>query len=119
MIVRVFFMIVNRSFAKVVSVLFFFEFVFLFAGTLMAVSPGFQFSENPLFRLVGLFLCFMVAAVFYSFISEDEETINGQDKGNFLIKGKLEYTRIVPIIIVVGIFIAFSSFIILSSYGMI
>lgn len=110
-------MIVNRSFAKVVSVLFFLEFAFLFAISVMILNPGFQFSENLIIRFAGLFFCFMVSAIFYSFISEDEETINGQDKGNFLIKEKIEYKRLIPIIIVVGLFIAFILFIILRSYG--
>lgn len=112
-------MIVNRSFAKVVSVLFFLEFASLFAIATMIINPGFQFSQNPLIRFAGLFFCLLVTAIFYSFISEDEETIKGKDQGNFLIKEEMEYKRLIPIIIVVGIFIAFILFLILRPYGII
>ena len=112
-------MIVNRSFAKIVSVLFFFEFAALFAAIAMTISPGFHFTENPIIRFLGLLFCFIIAGIFYSFISEDEKTINGQDKGNFIIKEKIEYKRLIPIIFIVGIFIAFILFIILRSYGII
>ena len=112
-------MIVNRSFAKVVSVLFFFEFMAIFVGVIMTLIPGIHFTEHPIIRLVGMLFCVVVALIFYSFISEDEETINGEDKGNFLIKEKIEYKRLIPMIIVVGIFVAFILFILLKSYGMI
>ena len=112
-------MIVNRSFAKVVSVLFFLEFASLFAIATMIINPGFQFSQNPLIRFAGLIFCLLVTAIFYSFISEDEETIKGKEQGNFLIKEEMEYKTLIPIIIVVGIFIAFILFLILRPYGII
>jgi hypothetical protein len=112
-------MIVNHSFAKIVSVLFFFEFAAILVAIIMTISPGFHFTENPIIRFLGLLFCFIVAGIFYSFISEDEDTINGKDKGNFIIKEKIEYKRLIPIIIVVGIFVAFILFILLRSYGMV
>ena len=96
-------MIVNRNFAKLLALFFFIQFGVLIMAITMSIDSNFSFSENPILRFVVLLICIFATSIFYGFIAEDEKTINGQDKGNFLIKGDLEYARLIPIIIVFGI----------------
>ena len=93
-------MIVNRNFAKVVSALFFLEFSFLLAFGIIHFFPDYSFMKTHLFRIIAFIVIAVLSSFFYGYISEDYETINGEDKGNFLIKGEIEYNRLIPIVIV-------------------
>lgn len=96
-------MIVNRNFAKFLSVIFAFEFMG-FSGYIMDFFiPGFQAAGHSLFRLAYLILLFFVSYSYFAIISLDDET--GEDKGWFLIKGEMDYLILFLIIIVLGIFL--------------
>ncbi|KAF5076438.1 hypothetical protein [Methanobacterium aggregans] len=48
--------------------------VFISTGTVIALSVGYigQSPENPLIRLIGLFICFVLASMVYNLIKVDK-----------------------------------------------
>ncbi|MDO5843063.1 MAG: hypothetical protein Q4Q24_07340 [Methanobrevibacter ruminantium] len=110
-------MVVNRVFAKFCGVCFFVELLMLLSTVLGLL--GFHGAGNPILRLIVLGLCFLGASVFYGFISVDKEVSDekGCDKGWFLVKGDLEYWKLLLIIIVSGFFIIFLLLVILAVMG--
>ena len=100
-------MIINRSVCKLIAVIFFFELVAVIGYVIMFFNPGFHFSGNQLIRMSVLLGSFFITALFYNYIAADSEIVKGKDKGMFLIKGKIDYLKLIIIIIVVGAFLWF------------
>lgn len=98
-------MIINRSVCKLVAVIFFLELVAVIGYVIMYLIPGFQFTGNQLIRMSVLLGSFFITALFYNYIAADSEIVKGEDKGMFLIKGKIDYLKLIIILIVVGAFL--------------
>ena len=110
-------MIINRSVCKLVAVIFFLELVAVIGYVIMYLIPGFQFTGNQLIRMSVLLGSFFITALFYNYIAADSEIVKGKDKGMFLIKGKIDYLKLIIILIVVGAFLWFVIRLVLSIYG--
>ena len=110
-------MIINRSVCKLVAVIFFLELVAVIGYVIMYLIPGFQFTGNQLIRMSVLLGSFFITALFYNYIAADSEIVKGKDKGMFLIKGKIDYLKLIIIIMVVGAFLWFVIRLVLSIYG--
>lgn len=102
-------MIVNRNFAKFLSILFALEFTGFAGYTMDFFIPGFHASGHSLFRFVFLMILFFVTICYFSIISLESEISEktGEDKGWFLIKGEIDYFILFLVIIVFGIFLIF------------
>lgn len=102
-------MIVNRNFAKFLGVIFALEFLILITFILEFFIPDFHFSNNYIVRIVFLFIIIFMGVVFYSYISLESEISEKtkEDRGFFLIKGEIEYIKLIAIIIVFAIFLYF------------
>jgi len=62
------FMVLRNFFAAVAAVV-----VFIGTGTFIALSVGYigQSPGNPIIRIIGLFICFVLASVVYNLIKVD------------------------------------------------
>ena len=96
-------MIVNRNFAKFLSVIFACEFTALSCYVL------------------DFFILFFVSISYFSIISleSDISEKTGEDKGWFLIKGEIDYFILSLIVIVFGLFLIFMIGLILTILGII
>lgn len=114
-------MIVNRNFAKFLSVIFACEFTALSGYVMNFFIPGFQSSGHTLFRFGFLILLFFVSVSYFSIISleSDISEKTGEDKGWFLIKGEIDYFILSLIVIVFGLFLIFMIGLILTILGII
>ncbi len=114
-------MIVNRNFAKFLSVIFACEFTALSGYVMDFFIPGFQAAGHTLFRFGFLILLFFVSISYFSIISLDDEISDetGEDKGWFLIKGEIDYFILSLIVIVFGVFLIFIIGLLLTIWGII
>jgi len=57
--------------------------VFMGTGTVIALSVGYigQSPGNPIIRLMGLFICFVLASMVYNLIKVD--TVEDQSQNNY------------------------------------
>lgn len=114
-------MIVNRKFAKFLSVIFACEFTALSGYIMDFFIPGFQAFDHNVFRFAFLILLFIVSISYFSIISLDNDISEktAEDKGWFLIKGDINYFILSLICIVFGLFLIFIIGFVLTIMGII
>lgn len=102
-------MIVNRNFARFLGFIFAMEFIVLIGFIIQHFIPDFQFSSNYIVRIAFLFITFFVGVAFFTWIAveSNESEKTKKDRGFFLIKGSIEYFKLIAIIIVFGVFLVF------------
>lgn len=110
-------MIINRHVCKILAVIFLLEFMAIVMIVIEFFCDPFRFLDNKGNRLGVLAASFIAAAFFYKYIAADSEIVKGKDKGMFLIKGKIDYLKLIIIIMVVGAFLWFVIRLVLSIYG--
>ena len=98
-------MIINRNLCKIIAVIFFCEMIVVIGLVIQFFYPGFHFTGHQLIRMTMLLGSFVITALFYNYIAADKEIVKGKDKGMFLIKGKIDYLKLIIIIIVIGAFL--------------
>ena len=98
-------MIINRNLCKIIAVIFFCEMIVVIGFVIQFFYPGFHFTGHQLIRMTMLLGSFVITALFYNYIAADKEIVKGKDKGMFLIKGKIDYLKLIIIIIVIGAFL--------------
>ena len=102
-------MIVNRNFARFLGFIFAMEFIVLVGFIIQYFIPDFTFSHNFIVRIVFMFITFFMGVAFFTWISVngDVSEKTKEDRGFFLIKGNVEYFKLVAIVVVFGVFLAF------------
>lgn len=110
-------MIINRHLCMILAAIFLFEFMGIASIVIELFCDPFRFLDNESNRLSVLAISFVATVLFYKYIAADNEIVKGKDKGMFLIKGKIDYFKLIIIIIVVGAFLWFIIQLVLSIYG--
>ena len=115
------YMIVNRNFARFLGIAFALEFIVFIGFVLRYFISDFHFSGNYIVRIVFLVIVLFVALVFYTYISLDSEISEKtcEDRGWFIIKGDIEYFKLISIIIVFGVFLVFLISLILNIFNVV